>query len=140
MPFEFFSHTADIGVVLTGSTLDELFAAAAEAFVETLTDRARVLPVERWTVALDAPQPDLLLLDWLSELLYRFDARALLPARVSVSVARVTPAWHLEAVVDGERVDPDRHPIKVLIKAVTYHGLQVERTSVGWRGRVIFDV
>jgi len=31
-------------------------------------------------------------------------------------------------------------PIKVLVKAVTYHALLVEREGEAWVGRVVFDI
>jgi len=40
----------------------------------------------------------------------------------------------------GERFDAARHPLKVQVKAVTYHGLEVARDEGGWRARVIFDI
>ena len=46
----------------------------------------------------------------------------------------------LTARAHGERYDPERHPVKVLIKGITWHALTVERSGDRWRGRVIFDI
>ena len=48
--------------------------------------------------------------------------------------------FELEATAAGEPYDPERHPVKIAIKAVTYHQLAVEQTASGWRARVIFDI
>ena len=40
----------------------------------------------------------------------------------------------------GEPRDPSRHPLKLLIKAVTYHGLHVAETRDGYEATVIFDI
>jgi SHS2 domain-containing protein len=50
-------------------------------------------------------------------------------------------ALRLAATARGETYDPERHPIKVLIKGITYHGLEVVEGADGrWRARVIFDI
>jgi SHS2 domain-containing protein len=46
----------------------------------------------------------------------------------------------LRATVRGERLDPARHPLKLLIKAVTYHGLRIDHTGEGYAATIIFDV
>jgi SHS2 domain-containing protein len=140
VPYEFFDHTGDIGVRLRAASLEDLFAAAAEALADTLSDPASIRPLVPDTVTLDAPDLDLLLVDWLSELLYRFDAHAMLTARTVVAIRSGKDYWHLEATIEGERLDPDRHPVKVLLKAITHHGLAVVRSASGWEASVVFDV
>jgi SHS2 domain-containing protein len=46
----------------------------------------------------------------------------------------------LSANIELDHFDPDRHEIKIEIKAVTYHQIQVGRGPEGWEARVIFDV
>jgi SHS2 domain-containing protein len=43
-------------------------------------------------------------------------------------------------VVRGERLDPARHQIFTEIKAVTFHGMRLERGEKGWEAQIIFDV
>jgi SHS2 domain-containing protein len=140
MAFAFFDHTGDVGVDLQAPTLEELFASAAEALAATLTDLDTIVPREEQAVALEAAAVDLLLVDWLSELLYRFDAQHWIARSSAVTIDAAGPRARLEGRVRGESVDPTRHPIKVLVKAVTYHGLHVTRTAGGWTARVIFDI
>ncbi len=140
MAFEFFDHTGDIGVDLAASTLEELFASAAEALAATLTELDAIVAREAQAVALEAAALDLLLVDWLSELLYRFDVHRWLARSCTLRVRVDSQCAKLEGWVRGEPVDPARHPIKVLIKAVTYHGLHVTNTGTGWTARVIFDI
>jgi len=37
-------------------------------------------------------------------------------------------------------VDLSRHLVYTEIKAVTFHGLQIEPTASGWKAQVIFDL
>jgi SHS2 domain-containing protein len=141
MPYEFFDHTGDVGVRLSGASVEDLFEAAALAFADTLTVRAAIVARGAQPVGLEADGADLLLVDWLSELLYRFEVQRWLPCAAAVTVNASGGRWRLDARVQGEVFDPARHPIKVLVKAVTYHALAVEQTPDGrWQGTVVFDV
>ena len=140
MPFSFFSHTGDIGLILTGQSLDELFADAAVALTETMTDHGLVGASYSTAVELSSSAVDLLLVDWLNDLVFRFDTEGLLVARARVAVAREGSEWALRGSVEGESFDRARHPIKVLVKAATYHALDVNRTAAGWRATVVLDV
>lgn len=140
MAYEFFDHTGDIGVGLTGRTVDELFASAAEAFSDTITPLDRVEPMRPEELDVAAPELDLLLVDFLSELLYRFDTRGWLTRRAQVEIREQDGGWELQGTLLGERYDPVRHPIRVLIKAVTYHQLQVGEHEGMWTARVVFDI
>ena len=49
------------------------------------------------------------------------------------------PGYSL-ATLQGEPLDPARHPIDTEIKAVTYHQIAVEQVGGRWQARVIFDI
>ena len=40
----------------------------------------------------------------------------------------------------GEKFQPSRHRAKVLVKAITYHQLVLEKTARGWRAQVYVDI
>jgi SHS2 domain-containing protein len=134
-------HTGDVAVDVEAATLDALFEEAAVAFADIVCDAATLRPGALEPLALSAPTPDLLLVAWLDELLFQFDARDRL---VAASRVRITGddagGYRLEGAVAFDAFDPARHAIKVLIKAVTYHALAVEPCAGGWRARVVFDV
>lgn len=144
--FEFVEHTADIAVRLSAPSVGGLFEAAAAALTETVTDRGAIREVESRDIRLEAAEPDLLLVDWLNELLFLFETERLLVARAAVSLDAEAAlrldarGVSLRAGVHGERHDPARHALKVLVKAVTYHGLAIERAAEGYVATVIFDI
>lgn len=140
MAYEFFDHTGDIGVQVSAPTLDDLFADAAAALSATLVDPATIECRAREWVALEAPSLELLLVDWLNDLVFRFDVNELLVVRTAPKVTREDDTWKLEAAIEGEVVDPSRHKIKLLIKGVTYHQLAVRTTDQGLEASVIFDI
>jgi len=129
-----------VGVELRSDSLPGLFADAARALAATLSDAADLQPVRTLRVSLRHETLDLLLVDWLSELLYRFEVEGFLPAEADVGVERADGGWALAAEVRGEPDAAARVPIKVLVKAVTYHALLVEREGEAWVGRVVFDI
>jgi SHS2 domain-containing protein len=134
---ETFDHTADLGLRIRTSDLDSLFAEAAEALFEVLVDDlTSVHPVTRHEFRLQADDLRFLLFDWLSELLYRFDGEHWLFRQFAVQVNG--PCLVGEA--RGERLDRDRHVLGHEVKAITYHGLVVEREANGWLAEVVIDI
>src|ERR1043166_5325719 len=73
-PYEFFEHTADIGVHVFGATLPELFVNAARAMYAALGELQKSEIRSQRSVALRAESVEDLLHDWLGELLYEVEA------------------------------------------------------------------
>ena len=137
-PYEFFEHTADIGVHVAGRTLQELFTDAARAVYETLGDLQKTEDKRQKTVELRAESREDLLHDWLTELLYEVEANHVLYDEIEFT--KLTPP-HLVAALHGCSIDFARSKTNQEIKAVTYHQLRVEALPDGtWRARVILDV
>jgi SHS2 domain-containing protein len=135
--YETFEHTADLGLRVRAADLDRLFAEAAEAlFAAIVEDVATIRPVQTVPVRLEGDDRELLLFDWLKELLYHFDAGHLLFGKFAVHVegdGLTANAW-------GEPLDRDRHVLDHEVKAITYHGLRVAPVEGGWEAEVIVDI
>lgn len=135
--YETFEHTADIGLRARAPDLDGLFQDAAKALLEVIVANPEAIrPAAEIPVALEAARHDELLFDWLSELLYLIAARRWLPGQFEVRVAEN----RLAATVRGEPVDRTRHVVRQEVKAITYHGLKVQRNADGWVAEVIVDL
>ena len=135
--YEYFEHTADVGLRARAGDLDTLFAEAARGLFTLIVDNLDAVHAHRdLSIQLpSAPKPDLLF-DWLSELLYTFETQHLLLSKFDVHIA---PAG-LNATVAGEPIDPDRHRLGSEVKAVTYHGLMVQNDKDGYLAEVILDI
>jgi len=130
-------HTADLGIEVEGSSLEELFTRAGEAIFELMVDLDTVETAESRNLVIEgADLPDLWI-NFLREVLYLWGGESLLMKKVHVTNLTDTS---LEATLDGEPYDSRRHDLNMEIKAVTYHQAEVVRTPEGWKGRVIFDV
>ena len=132
-----FDHTADLGVEAFGKTPKELFANAAFAVFDILSDLKHVNPIVEKKVVVDGDGWEDLLINYLREILYLYNGEGLLLKEFSIDVINER---HLEGRVSGEPFNPARHRINTEIKAVTYHQATVKEERGVWQGRVIFDV
>lgn len=137
IPFRVLEHTADVGFEAFGRTRKEVFANAGRALMDLIVDAATVEPAAGLGIDVAAPDGTSLLVNWLSEVLYLFDAEHWLWRDFEVERASESS---LAAVARGEKFDPARHRIKLLVKAITYHQLALEKTADGWRAQVYVDI
>ena|ERR1039457_1042499 len=135
--FEVLEHPADIGFRAFGGTLPELFAHSAFAMLSIAADPAAVLPRHEYPLTVRSGDRDSLLVDWLSEVLYWFDGK-----RIAFRDFRVMQFQNtaIEAVGTGEPRDPVRHRARLIVKAVTYHQLKIERRGNLWVAEVYLDI
>ncbi len=142
--YEFLDHTADVAFRISADTPAALFAEAARAFYAVLLDDESVPRVEPRTeraVDLTGIDGEMLLVDFLNELIYRFDSEDLLLPLVDVEEARLDAgAARLRARLGGEAFDPARHHLRTGVKAATYHGLRIEAVPGGLRAEVVLDL
>lgn len=134
--WELFEHGADVGVRGVGHDLDEAFAQAGIALTAVITDPGSVRPRQHVSVRCEAPDPALLLVDWLNTLVYEMAARDMLFAAFEVD----TDGRTLTAVCRGETLDRDRHMPAVEIKGATQTALRVESTGGVWVAQCVVDV
>lgn len=134
---ETFAHTADVGLRVRAADLDTLFAEAGSALTSVIVSNPEGVE-PRLSQEFRVAGSDLayLLADWLAELVYAFESQRLLFCEFDAKVA----GSGLCAVARGEVYDPARHVLDHEVKAVTYHGLKVERQDSGWLAEVIVDI
>ena len=130
---------ADCAFDVEGTTLDDLFETAARALVDIMVDPATVRPGVRRTITLDGSELDLLLYDWLSELIFRKDRDAEVFTTAKVDVSGSGP-YQLVAEVEGGAIEPGTTELRADPKAVTLHQFALHRTDGGWRARVVIDI
>ena len=135
--FEILDHTADIGLIIYGKDLRELFEHAGEGFFHLITDLKKVRPRFEKRIELEGECLERLMVDWLGELLYLHEVDHFLFKEFSIETVG-EPG--LKAVVKGEPFQEGIHSIKTEIKAVTYHQIQIEEGKEGWKAQVIFDL
>ena len=135
--WEHFAHGADIGISGIGASPEEALEQAARALTAVVTNPDRVRPRYSIELRASAPTLELLLVDWLNELVYEMATRGMLFAEFEVQLEDdrlVGRAW-------GERLDRRRHQPAVEVKGATYTELAVDQRPDGsWRARCVVDV
>ena len=135
--WEHFPHEADIGIRGFGGSLAEAFEQAGLALTGAITPPERVRPLTAVSVACQAPDEELLLVDWLNALVFEMATRRMLFGRFEVTLA----GTRLEARAWGEPVDGPRHEPVVEVKGATYTAVNVARTpDGGWVVQCVIDV
>ena len=135
--WELFAHDADIGVRGRGSSPAAAFENAARAMTAAIVAPSEVTLEESVRIVCEAPDLELLLVDWLNALVFEMATRGMLFGAFSV---RIT-GERLEAEARGERVDRRRHGPAVEVKGATYTALKVARGEDGiWTAQCIIDV
>ena len=120
--FEYFEHTADVGIRAWGPTLGDAFAAAAEGLVANMVDASKAKRVGEATLDVQADSPERLLHAFLEEVLFLVQTRGWVIAHVDATVG----ADRVVARLHGESYDAARHGHLHEIKAITMHELVVK--------------
>ncbi len=137
MRWEHFPHEADMGIRGIGCTRDEAFEQAALAMTAVITDLSQVGATEMVEITREAPDDELLLVDWLNALVYEMATRKLLFCRFEVHVQDHV----LTARAFGEPMNTAKHHMAVEIKGATYTALRVAQESNGeWVAQCVVDV
>jgi SHS2 domain-containing protein len=135
--FELIDHTADIGIIAYGDTLEELFENTAYGLFSIITDIDRVEPKDKYELSVKAMDGEELLISWLNELIYFWEVKRILASKFKVNILSST---HLESIIYGEKFSPQIHKIEHIVKAVTYYDFKLISHKKGWEAQVILDV
>jgi SHS2 domain-containing protein len=146
MPYRYLDDltVADVAFEARGATLEELFSAAWEATLQVMIDDPTALArVENRTISLKEPSLDLLLHNFLQELIFYKDAEGLLLKIEDCRIQwqeEIGETARLEARVSGQAIDPEIHSLGTDVKAVTFFRFELIRESDGWKATVVLDV
>jgi len=134
--WEHFPHDADIGLRGFGATPEEAFEQAARALTAIVTsaDVAVLVAVE---VHCEAPDLELLFVEWLNAIIYEMAVRGLLFGCFAVKI----DGGRLTGTLWGEPVDVARHAPANEPKGATYEALEVSADEAGiWSAACVVDV
>ena len=126
-----------MGVRGVGLTPAEAFEQAALALTAVVTEPSTVTPRELIEITCEAPDQELLFVDWLNALVYEMATRHMLFGRFEVQI----DGHKLRGKAWGEKVDIERHQPAVEIKGATYTALSVSRDDAqSWVAQCVVDV
>jgi len=135
--FEFLEHTADVGIIAYGPSLEEAFANAAYAMFTLVADLDGVRDQVCREIEVQAEDRESLVVSWLNELLYLLDTEGIIFKKFDVTALAESS---LKAKACGEILDLERHSIRGGVKAATYYMLRIARDNNRYSVQVIFDI
>jgi SHS2 domain-containing protein len=140
--FEFKDHTADIRVKSWGRTLEEAFSQTAYSLMTTMSpDLTKINPLIEKKINIIAEDIGALLFDFLSEFLYIFDVNGLIFSKIEVlSIKKTKKGFELEAQVQGEKYNSEKHDIGTEVKAITYSFMNIEKSEHRVTIDIVFDI
>lgn len=135
--YRLLEHPADLGLEARGRSLSEAFEQAARGLTSVLVELEGVEAIQERTLELTAPDTESLLVRFLSEILFLYDAKGFLTARVEIGEFADT---RLTAVARGEPIRPEKHRVRTDVKAITYHQLSIKHMGDEWIAAVYLDI
>ena len=126
-------HTADFSIYVWASDLETLFLEAAKGMLTLLElEISELISTKETNFELEEFDPESLLVEFLSEVLFLVQNEAFLPDDFSLKITENK----LQACLKGRQA---RFTYKE-IKAVTYHNLKISLDSSGYSVTIVFDV
>ena len=143
MPYRYLEDiaTADAAFEARGETVEETFLAAAEATTRVMIeDPGTIRARENVSINLKNTELDMLLFDFLQEIIFLKDSRRLLLKIISLHIDLDSSPLTLTAEAAGETMTRGHHPLLTDVKAVTLHRFEITRHESGWVATVILDI
>jgi len=126
-----------VGIWATGATPEALLEALGLGLFALMTDLRKVRPREERAVSASGSDPTELVVAFLTQLLVLEQTDGFIAREIRARPVGNPPTAVL-ASVSGERFDPDRHPSRTEVKAITLHDLVFDPEK--GRARVIVDI
>jgi SHS2 domain-containing protein len=133
--FEVLDISGDVGLRVSGTTVDELFEVAASGMSALITDPSKITSIEKREITVKNNTLEDLLVLWLNELIFLFDTYGYIGNLFSVDIKNTI----LSARVSGSIFNPEVNEKRLLLKAATYHKLSLKKDSI-WKATIIFDI
>ncbi len=151
MGFEIIDVSGDVGIRVEGRDPEEIFVNAAIGLYNLITEIEAINPVKDITLDLKGDTIEELLISFLNELIFHFDAHGFIGKEIILESnirdlggdnPPETGNYWLRGAVRGEEFDPLRHERRLLVKAATYHNLRFikDPKSGLWKADIIFDI
>ncbi|MDY6972000.1 MAG: archease [Thermodesulfobacteriota bacterium] len=135
--FSLFDHTADLGIVVRGTDLKNLFQGGAKSMMQIMVIGKSHVKTRSVRLTVTGDGLSDLMVRWLGEVLYLLAGEK--QVVTDVVIESISPS-RLDATLKTVPFDPNLHEIVCEIKAVTYHQIQVAERGDRWEARIVFDL
>ena len=138
MAFEFLEHTADIKFRASGDSFEKALEQAGFALTSAIAGESEIKPSEKREFTITIHKPQILIHDFLAELVFLFSTEQFLPSKFELELKEAI-GYRLKATVWGEIYDETRHKLETEVKAITYHQMLFEETGDSVTLEVVCD-
>lgn len=130
-------HTADTGFEVRADSRERLYEHAARAFFHIMWHLGSLRQNKAESIEVKGVDQEELLVNFLEEFLYRYDAKGMVCTKVEVDT--VTDE-RVQARAWLQEFDEAKDSELLSVKAVTYHQLFIGRENDAWVARIFLDI
>ncbi len=130
--------TGDAEFVVRSETLGGLLAEAGKALVGLMYNLEKIEPVKTLEITVKGEDPEELLYNWLSEILFIQDTENVFFKDFNVNISETKRSIVATGLGRGQPGDPSL--VEAYVKAISLHNFYVKKTNVGWEARVTVDL
>lgn len=140
--FKHLPHTADVLIEAWGDSIEEAFEYAALGVFEVMTNTLLVKPEEEKRIEVEGYDLGSLLYNWIEKLLILFDIEQLLFSKFKVEKIEKNRegVFKLYGIAAGERYSSEKHESRTLVKAMTYHLMEISSKNSKVVVRFVVDI
>ncbi|KPK27494.1 MAG: hypothetical protein AMJ61_05510 [Desulfobacterales bacterium SG8_35_2] len=135
--YRIIEHTADTGFEVWGTTKEEVFESAAKAFFDIMWQIETGQKNEPETIEVTGNDLEELLVNFLEEFLYLYDAKGLVCTGLDVDAIE---KHKVSARAWLQKFNQARDQELLGVKAVTYHQLFIGKINSTWTARIFLDI
>ncbi len=132
----YIEHTSDVGFEVEEDSIEGLFSTAALAMYGFMIDPFEIETSVKRDVDIQSEDLESLMFDWIDELIFLFESEKIVFKKFDLRI----DDFHMIGTCEGGIFDPTRHETGIVVKAVTYHMMEVKKRRGIWNARVILDV
>jgi SHS2 domain-containing protein len=135
--YRIIEHPADTGFEVQGRTREQVFENGARALFQIMWRIGKYKENNPETLTVKGNDLQELLVNFLEEFLYLYDAKGLICSQLKVCSIIDT---EIRARVWLQQFDNEQDQELLAVKAVTYHQLYIGEKDNGWSARIFLDI
>ena len=139
--YQYIDHPADIAVEVSAENYEDLFIISAQAWKDSVVDELSPNNLEEKILEFNENSIEELLVHFLSELNYLLLGSKWITTGVKqIKINKLNNEWNLRAIILGIPFNEQQLNIKIEIKAITFHQMDVKFIDGKFITRIVFDI
>jgi len=130
---------SDFAFEVYSNSLSELFRGAGKAMMEAMVELNEFKATRTWEINLESDTLELLLYDFLSELVYLKDVDVALFEDYEIEI-KENSTFSLFCIAHGSEINYEKDVLLTDVKAVTMYKFLIEKKDEEWYCHVILDL